>query len=406
MPVVAHLTGVGGTPWRSDLAISNRNSIAQKLEFIYQPDTGAKALRTKTLKPYSTLLLKDLVKNFLGNDDGKGPLQIEVVTDGTDAPSVISRTYAAREFGNLGSGLPADVELSTGSFTMPGLYHDKKYRSSIAVMAGEDEDVSAHFQLYRGLRGGVSGLVKRDIKAGSLGQWSVEKLFPGEMREGEPMTVKVILSQPGIAFATITDNKSTDSVVYLGKRTANSWVVPVVAHVPGKDNTLWNSSVTLWNGNSANSEIELEYLPANTDNLSGGVDAAPFLLGGYDTYSLNDVLKKRFGIENGKGVLIVTASKPITVTSRVWTDGFKGGTSGNGVRTVHESELMDGEVVLPGVRMLNGFRTNVGVVTGEAWATVEFRLRDADGLLLAKKFLEIPPRTLKQLSIQSCSARS
>jgi hypothetical protein len=400
VPVVAHLTGVGGTPWRSDLAVTNRNSIAQKLEFIYQPDGGKKALRTKTLEPYSTVLLKDLVKNFLGNQDGKGPLQIEVVTAGTDAPSVISRTYAARDFGNLGSGLPADVEPSTGSFTMPGLYHDKKYRSSVAVMAGEDEDVSAHFQLYRGLRGGVSGLVKREIKAGNLGQWSIEKLFPGEMREGEPMTVKVLLSQPGIAFATIADNKSTDSIVYLGKRTSNSWVVPVVAHIPGKDNTLWSSSVTLWNGNSANSEIELEYLPANTDNLTGGAVAAPFLLGGYDTYSLDDVLRKRFGVTNGKGVLIVKASKPITVTSRVWTDGFKGGSSGNGVRTIHQSKLIDGEVVLPGVQMTRGFRTNVGVVTGEAWATMEFRLRDADGTVLARKFLDIPPRTLKQLSMQ------
>ena len=49
--------------------------------------------------------------------------------------------------------------------------------------------------------------------------------------------------------------------------------------------------------------------------------------------------------------------------------------------------------------MLDGFRTNVGVVTGDAWATVEFRLRDADGILLGQEFLEIPPRTLQQLSI-------
>ncbi len=199
------------------------------------------------------------------------------------------------------------------------------------------------------------------------------------------MTVKVILSQPGIAFATLVDNKSTDSAVYLGKRTAKSWVVPVVAHIPGKDNTLWSSSVTLWNGNSANSEIELEYLPANTDNLTGGVAAAPFLLGGYDTFSLDDVLRKRFGIHQRQGRSCGYRHKPITVTSRVWTDGANGGTSGNGVRTVHKSELVDGEVVLPGVRMLNGFRTNVGVVTGEAWATVEFRLRDADGIVLAQE---------------------
>jgi hypothetical protein len=58
-----------------------------------------------------------------------------------------------------------------------------------------------------------------------------------------------------------------------------------------------------------------------------------------------------------------------------------------------------GEIVLPGVRMRGGFRSNVGVVTGDTWTTVEFRLRDADGILLANEFVEVPPRTLTQLSL-------
>jgi hypothetical protein len=399
IPVVAHIDGVGGTPWRSDVSVANRNSIAQRLRFTYLPEKGEKLARTKALQPYSTLLLKDMVKNFLGGDDGKGPLHIEVLTEDTVPPCVISRTYAARHFGNLGSGLPADVELATGEFTMPGLVHGEDYRSSVAVMAGPDRDVTAHFQLYRGLDGGVSGLEKRVVKAGSLGQWSIDRLFPDRIREGQTMTIKVILSQPGIAFASVVDNASTDSAVILGKRSATSWVVPVVAHVPGKDNTFWASSVTLWNANSSVSEISLEYLPEKTDNSAGGIDAAPFLLGGFDTYALDDILLTRFGVTNGKGSLIVRATKPISLSSRVWTAGPGGGTAGNGVRTVHSSGLADGEVVLPGVRMRDGFRTNVGVVTGNAWATFEFRLRDSDGQLLANEFLEVPPRTLTQLSV-------
>ena len=213
------------------------------------------------------------------------------------------------------------------------------------------------------------------------------------------MTVRVLLSQPGITFASIVDNISGDSAVFLGKRTATSWVVPVVAHVPGKDNTLWSSTATLWNSTSSVSEISLEYLPENTDNSSGGIYGSPFLLGGHDTFPLEDVLRERFGVTNGKGALVIKASKPITVTSRVWTASPAGGTAGNGVRTVHSSDLADGKVVLPGVSMLDGFRTNVGVVTGDAPATLEFRLRDSDGILLAKEYLDVPPRTLTQLSV-------
>jgi hypothetical protein len=401
VPVVAHVEGVGGTAWRSDVSVANRNSIAQKVLFTYRPENGETLSRQRRLDPYGTLLLKDLVKNFLGGGDGKGPLQVDVLTEGTTAPAVVSRTYAKRSFGNLGSGLPSDVELEKGLFTMPGLLHNASYRSSVAVMAGPDEDVTALFQLYRGLDGGVSGQVKRVIAAGNIGQWSIDKLFPGKMKAGQPMTVKVILMQPGIAFASLVDNASTDSAVFLGKQPSKSWIVPVVAHIPGKKNTLWSSTATLWNASSAVAEIELEYLPENTDNSSGGMFAAPFLLGGYDTFCLEDVLKERFGIENGKGTLIIRATQPITVTSRVSTSGPGGGTSGNGVRTVHSEDLRDGgEALLPGVRMRDGFRTNVGVITGDAWATVEFRLRDADGLLLGHKFVEVPPRTLKQWSLE------
>ncbi len=148
-----------------------------------------------------------------------------------------------------------------------------------------------------------------------------------------------------------------------------------------------------------NSPEALEYLPEDTDNSSGGITGSPFLLGSYDTFSLEDVLRTRFGITDGKGVLIVKATKPISASARVWTAGPQGGTAGNGVRTVHGSSMSAGETVLPGVRMREGFRSNVGVVTGNAWTTIEFRLRDADGILLAKEFVEVPPRTLTQLSL-------
>jgi hypothetical protein len=51
VPVVAHIDGVGGTPWRSDVSISNRNSIAQQLRFNYLPDKGKKLAKTRIVLP-------------------------------------------------------------------------------------------------------------------------------------------------------------------------------------------------------------------------------------------------------------------------------------------------------------------------------------------------------------------
>jgi hypothetical protein len=49
--------------------------------------------------------------------------------------------------------------------------------------------------------------------------------------------------------------------------------------------------------------------------------------------------------------------------------------------------------------MRDGFRTNIGIVTGDAWATVELTLLDADGILLAQEYEDFPPRTLTQYSL-------
>ncbi len=75
------------------------------------------------------------------------------------------------------------------------------------------------------------------------------------------MTVRATLSNPGVVFASMTDNNSTDSAVYLGKEPDKNWIVPVVAYIPGKDDTFWISSVSLWNSSSATAWVTLEYLP-------------------------------------------------------------------------------------------------------------------------------------------------
>jgi hypothetical protein len=110
----------------------------------------------------------------------------------------------------------------------------------------------------------------------------------------------------------------------------------------------------------------------------------------------------RFDIDNGKGTLVVTSTRPITVTSRVFTDCEtcpEGGTSGNGVRTVPALALASGDQLLPGVRTRDGFRTNIGVVTGDRTVSFDFDLRSQGGTLLSSASKNVAPRTLQQWSI-------
>jgi hypothetical protein len=208
------------------------------------------------------------------------------------------------------------------------------------------------------------------------------------------------LTKPGIVYASIVDNKSTDSAVFLGKRPANTWIVPAVAHIPGSNGTFWSSSVSIWNTTSNTAWVDLEYLPEKTNNSGGGLFATSIKFDPYQSRNIGDVLLEQFDIENGKGTLVVDSTRPVTVTSRVFTDGPKGGSSGNGVRTVQASALASGDTFLPGVRTRDGFRSNVGVVTGDQTVSFTFDLRNQGGTLVSSSIVSVPPRTLRQWSIE------
>ena len=401
VPVVVHSDGVGGTSWRSDVMVSNQNRASQTVRFTYQTANKAAFSKNRTLAGYATLLLEDLVETFFRAGDGRGPLDVEIVNGGKKAPVVVSRAYSENSFGNLGSGLPADVVPSTASVSMPGLFHDDAFRTNVAVTAG-DEATWATFALYRGGGGLVAGGVKRKVEAGAQDQWSIKKLFGSLAKQGVPMTVRVTLTKPGIVYASLIDNDSTDSAVYLGKKPANTWIVPAVAHVPGSGGTFWNSSLSLWNSTGNVAWVNLEYLPEKTDNSGGGLLVKNYRLAPYETRNIGDVLKDKFNIDNGKGTLVVESTRPITITSRAFTgceSCLQGGTSGNGVRAVPIKALASGETVLPGVRVLDGFRSNLGVVTGDKSVSFTFDLRDQGGTLRKTAFKTVPPRTMQQWGI-------
>jgi hypothetical protein len=404
VPVIVHKTGSNQTLWRSDLVVANPNALELDLEFEYTSASDGIFTASRSLDAYSSLLFEDVAASLFGAGIGSGPLQIEVTAGAGAAPVVVSRAYAENSFGDLGSGLPADVQPSTDVVSMPGLYHDADFRSSVSVTAAPDRNVWATFDLYRGDDGLVAGGVEEKILAGTQAQWSIQKLFRNFAIEGVPMTVRASLSNPGIVFASITDNDSTDSAVILGKEPDTRWVVPVVAHIPGKDGTFWISSVSLWNSSGEAARVDFEYLPDRTNNSGGGMVAPALQVDPYETVTIEDVANSFFGIDNGKGVLVVESTQPVTVTSRVYTDCQscpQGGTSGNGVRTLPESALAAGEMVLPGVRLRDGFRTNIGVVTGAKGMTFDLDLRDADGALRASTTLFVPPRTVHQRSVEN-----
>jgi hypothetical protein len=398
VPVVAHLDGVGGTAWRSDLAITSRNQRSTRVRITYQPSSRRQLSHEMMLQPFRTLLFEDVVRNLFGEGDGRGPIRIEVDGDEADQPAVASRTFAAGTLGNFGQGLPAVSGFGTGSTYLPGLRHDDEFRSNIAVTASPSGELTASFVLYRGGEGRVAGPVTRRVTAGDQKQWSLDRLFPGKSRGGTPMTVRVDLTAPGVAFGSMVDNRSADAATYIGSRPATDWLVPVVAHVSGKQGTFWSSTLTVSNPATWTISVRFEYLPEvgafGVNETVSEVEIDP-----EGTIELIDVASELFGVTDGKGALIIRSSDPTVVAARLFTAAPGGGTSGHGLPAVRIDELSSVDRVLPGVRMTGGFRSNVGIVTGGEPVSLHLRLRDHSGRVTAERSFTLRQWTLRQWSI-------
>ncbi len=396
VPVVAHLEGVGGSVWRSDLAISNPSDRDLTIEQIYRPSADKEMLTIPVIPPHGTLFVEDVVQAGFGAGEGRGPLTVSTPSGGWPPP-VVSRTYSAGPDGNLGQGIPGLRAQPAGITLMTGLFEDAAFRSNIAVMAAGD-DVTATFDLLRGSEGEVMSGVEKTITAGTTQQWRFSNLFPGLALEGVPMAVRVTTSAPAIAYASLVDNQSTDAVTTMAATTRDDWVVPVIARIPGAQGTFWRSDLALTNSGGEPATISFEYLPEGADSSGGGQIGDDLILAPSSTILIQDVAGAVFAVDNGKGVLILESSQEIVATTRVYTDRVEGGTSGHAVAAVSPGVFSSAFRALTGIRSQGGFRSNIGIVTAGSAAVVTLVLYDADGAELARTTVNVPARSLLQRS--------
>jgi hypothetical protein len=253
--VVAHNTGTGGTAWRSDVMLSNPSDGALAVDLRYKASGGGVTTRGLSLAARETRMLGDVLVSFFGLGDGRGALQVVPPTAGV-APAVASRTYNQTAAGNLGFGPVSLVPPAAGTYYIPGLYADTVARTNLGVTAGAT-GANATVTLYRGTTGVVGSAVSLWIGANDQQQWAVQDLFPGLALPGVPMSVSVRTDGAAHAYATQVDQASGDTVFLSGSLSANSWLIPVVAHNSGAGGTYWRTDLYLFNPLALSNAVNL-----------------------------------------------------------------------------------------------------------------------------------------------------
>lgn len=182
------------------------------------------------------------------------------------------------------------------------------------------------------------------------------------------------------------------------------YVIPVAAHTPGLNGSMWMSDVAIQNFQQTPLTVEMFLIESGlgmSDNvfpLEGANASVTVPAGG--NVILKDVLAGYQGRETAIGAILIGADRPFGVTSRAYSMSPSGDTVGQTVlpardfatNVIGDTNNSMAVAYVPGLVWNDRFRTNVGFVAGTAnnAMTLEIRLKGEDGSTLGTTTYFIP----------------
>jgi len=117
MPVVAHLSGLAETLFRTDLRVFNPEPRTVEVTLAFTPsNTSSEETAVVSLGPQEILRLDDVVATIFGHDAARGSLQLRMASPHS-AIRAISRTSNSTASGTYGQFIEAERwRESSGSF--------------------------------------------------------------------------------------------------------------------------------------------------------------------------------------------------------------------------------------------------------------------------------------------------
>jgi subtilisin-like proprotein convertase family protein len=341
IPAVAHVFGVGATPFSSDLRVANTSAERETATLIFTPSgqdgrTSFSALDA-VLEPGQTLAFDDVVESAF-HTAGTGSLEIlgDVVA--------MSRTYATTEAGTMGQQIPPNLETTVAGGRL--LVAEALRAGSTRVNAGLVETA------------GGSGVVHVDGRDVTIAPFShvqfplASELLEVTVRSGDARVA---------AYLSEVDNETSDAMFIPASQVpvdARVVVAPVVSTHGVND---WTSDVwtrAFGNGTTVTARARKEGVD---------IDSAVFL-GGRTVYE--DILASVFQTSGLAGLHL-----PLPAGAMAWSR----------VRTGRKSQFIpfleaDGplEQQLLFIETTNGYRTNIGFAGTASLA--EITVYDAAGV--------------------------
>ncbi len=171
-------------------------------------------------------------------------------------------------------------------------------------------------------------------------------------------------------------------------------VVPVVVHTQGYESTEWRSDVWITNAGGDAGSLTLTYYPA-----AGGELTQTMSIGAYGGHFFPDIVLQTFGLDDSKGMLIVSSASTFTeVRARVYNTGDPAGQFGQAVPGL-PADRLSRQGFISGVSTATGNRLSIGIANPtDRTFDVNVSVKDTEtGDSFASHIVTLSPHELIQL---------
>ncbi len=407
VPAVAHITGVGGELFQTDLVVYNEVPLEVEAELVLMPTVGGQqSSRTLTIGPNEIKELDDVVGTVFGLVETTGALRIQVASH--RRVRAVSRTYANSEDGTYGQFIPALEWIfaagrgSTGAVRqLLHLAKSEDSRSNVGFVEVLGIEAVLDLQLTDGT-GTVLGSGHVTVPPSSHRQINdIFDFLGAEASDNAWLQVEVLTQARVFSYASVVDNGTSDPVFIRGL--VDDWergisdarkelLVPAAAATHGAHGTRWRTDLRVFPVDETTDSVTVSFFPR---------DGAPPVSETFDFHgkaplAIDDVVTSLGASGNGHLWLHCLRGE-LLATSRTYTLG-EGGTYGQFIPAAWVLDDPTHGLVL-GLRGTDDFRTNIGLLnTRDRLVDVELRLVSAANEELGRRTYTLPPDQRLQIN--------
>ncbi len=394
VPAVAHVAGVAGTNWRTDLEL--RNPYASQAAFtidmlLRNTDNSSPQSQSFTLEPGNAVRFIDILDTVF-HTSGAATLRVTVTNGGIQATA---RTYNLMLEGNplglpagatFGQRVPAYSEAEALSSTeyarLIMLSQDANFRTNLGYVNTTGTTIKMSITLF----------TKDSVPLGTLQNTAdttlrpyeyrqIDKIFEkatsGEVSDGYAIVRTLTTGGKFLAYASVNDNRTGDPIcVTPAPIQSQAMYIATSAHLPGAAGTNWRTDVEARNpvAQQATFAIDLLKRGVGIDNTSP--ETATFTLEPGVAMRYDDVVDSVFHFYGAAALRIRPTGGSLLATSRTYNlmvagnplNLPAGSTFGQFVPAFGESEAIPSTDAARIIMLTQdaSYRTNLGFVNATA----------------------------------------